>query len=564
MYKYIWEGLKNTKAGLFTALQILTSILSLSINAKILYWLSKAVEDLEHATQYEWYIIIACIIQLILDCVARLGEMEIHILFTYLNERLSNKLIDADVELFQKTSPADINSTAGKLWQICKIPIIRVSQIQNVINMSVNLVALWLLVPNQIPKIVVCYALCGVIVYFVNKYWDKIDEETDNMKDQRNAHLDEISNGFMEARSFPNTLKTHRTMIHSHNVDIMKILYKRQIMSLVMDLVAEITDTASMMFIVVWSVAMLISGESVISSSVAMAAIMYAWRMIRPFNDLIIQTSEMSLIKPQLLKLNKILDYEDKVADGTIELTHFNNSIEFRDVNFSYSDSNSVLNGVSLTIKKGQSIGICGPTGGGKSTFMKLLPRFYDVCSGGIYIDGINIKNLTKESIKQHMAIVHQNIYIFNGTIRENIEYSCWPNKPTEAQLIEACKRAAIYDFIIAQPNGFDQKVGPRGLKLSGGERQRVALARLFLLNPDIIILDEATAALDNKTEEIVQQNLKYFNGKTIITIAHRLSTIQDCDEIVVIDNHTIVEKGTHEQLRSKNGIYAALLKKGT
>lgn len=197
----------------------------------------------------------------------------------------------------------------------------------------------------------------------------------------------------------------------------------------------------------------------------------------------------------------------------------------------------------------------------GKSTLIKLIPIFYDPTYGRVLIDGINIKEFSFESLRKRIVIVHQHNYIFKGTILYNITYGIG-REVTMDQIVDACEKCCIYDFITSLPEGFETQVGPNGLKLSGGQQQRIALARIFLRDPDIIILDEATSALDNDSESIVQKNLELFKDKTIIMIAHRLSTIQNCDKIVVIDEHNLVEEGSHEELLNKQGLYYELWKK--
>ena len=246
--------------------------------------------------------------------------------------------------------------------------------------------------------------------------------------------------------------------------------------------------------------------------------------------------------------------YDNKIKNGSIELTSFNRSIKIQDVKFSYNDSDNVLNGVTLDIRKGEKIGICGVSGGGKSTLLKLIPRMYDVDKGSIKIDGINIKDIERESLKKYIGTVHQDTYIFNKSVMENIRFA----KPsaTDNEVIEATKKAYAYDFILSLPDGFNTEVGPKGLKLSGGQKQRISLARVFLANPDVILLDEATSALDVETERLVQKAINQFKNKTVIAVAHRLSTIKDFDRIVVIDQHKIVEVGSHDGLLKRGGLY--------
>ncbi len=246
-------------------------------------------------------------------------------------------------------------------------------------------------------------------------------------------------------------------------------------------------------------------------------------------------------------------DIEDKENAG--ELKNVTGVIDYENVSFSYDNSESVLNNINLHVDAGKSVAIVGPSGGGKTTLCSLLPRFYDVTGGSIKIDGTDIRDVTQKSLRSYIGIVQQDVYLFNGTIRENIAYG--KLDATLEEIEQAARSADLIDFIESLPNGFDTEVGERGARLSGGQKQRIAIARVFLKNPPILILDEATSALDNESERYIQESLdKLSVGRTTITIAHRLSTILGADEIIVLDEDGIKERGNHKELIKRGGLY--------
>ncbi len=251
-----------------------------------------------------------------------------------------------------------------------------------------------------------------------------------------------------------------------------------------------------------------------------------------------------------------IVDKEDAV-----ELKDVKGHIEFKNVTFSYTNGeDTVLSNVNMDIEPGKTVALVGPSGAGKTTLCHLIPRFYDINDGKILIDGIDIRDIKLESLRKNIGIVQQDVFLFTGTIKENIAYGD-PSKSDE-EIIEAAKKASIHDFIMTLPNGYDTFIGEKGVKLSGGQKQRISIARLFLKNPPILILDEATSALDNQTEIMIQESLeKLAEGRTALVIAHRLSTIKNADEILVLTNEGIEERGSHEKLLEKNGIYSQLYK---
>ena len=254
-----------------------------------------------------------------------------------------------------------------------------------------------------------------------------------------------------------------------------------------------------------------------------------------------------------------VMETEPEIVDSpdAQPLSDVKGRVCYEDVSFHYSDDDTcVLSHVSFEIPAGRSVALVGPSGSGKTTICSLLPRFYDVTGGRITIDGKDVRTLTLKSLRSQIGMVQQDVYLFSGTIRENIAYG----KPGASmdEITEAARRANIHDFIQELPDGYDTFVGERGARLSGGQKQRISIARVFLKNPPILILDEATSALDNESERWIQQSLEELSkDRTTITIAHRLSTIRNADEIIVITENGIAERGTHESLLEKGGIYA-------
>lgn len=255
----------------------------------------------------------------------------------------------------------------------------------------------------------------------------------------------------------------------------------------------------------------------------------------------------------------EIMDAEPEAdSEGAVDAGELKGHIELRDVTYAYDSENNVLHHVNLNIEKGRKFALVGPSGGGKTTICHLIPHFYDSFTGEILLDGKEIHTLTMESLRRNIGIVQQDIYLFNDTIRENIRYG--KLDATEDEIILAAKRANIHNYIMSMPDGYDTKIGERGVRLSGGQKQRLSIARVFLKNPPILILDEATSALDNTTEILIQTALdELCEGRTTLVVAHRLSTIKNADEIAVVSNGEIVEQGSHEALVEKNGIYRQL-----
>ncbi len=289
-----------------------------------------------------------------------------------------------------------------------------------------------------------------------------------------------------------------------------------------------------------------------------MAYLLYVTTLLASIKTILDFTEQFQRGMTGIERFIEIMDTKPEITDSenAKDLPTVKGNIDFEDVSFMYSaDEKTVLQSFDLHIKAGQRVAVVGPSGSGKTTLCNLLPRFYDVSGGRILLDGHNIKDVTIKSLRKQIGIVQQEVYLFSGTVFENISYG--KMDATEEEIINAAKAAGAHEFITELPNGYNTYVGERGVKLSGGQKQRISIARVFLKNPPILILDEATSALDNESERIVQSSLdRLAKGRTVLTIAHRLTTVKNSDMIIVLTENGIEESGTHEELLEKKGIY--------
>ena len=287
---------------------------------------------------------------------------------------------------------------------------------------------------------------------------------------------------------------------------------------------------------------------------------LYVATFISPIRKMVLFMEQYMQGSAGFARFLEIMRTEPEIKDApdAEELKDVKGHIEYKDVSFYYTRDVDILKNINIDISPGESFALVGPSGGGKTTLCHLLTRFYDVCSGIISVDGKDIRNVTQKSLRRSIGIIQQDVFMFAGTIMENIRYG----RPdaTDEEVINAAKLAKIHDEIISMPDGYDSYIGERGVKLSGGQKQRVSIARVFLKNPPILILDEATSALDSVTEQKIQESLSNLSaGRTTIIIAHRLSTIRNADRIAVVDTQKIVECGSHDELMALNGVYAEL-----
>lgn len=305
--------------------------------------------------------------------------------------------------------------------------------------------------------------------------------------------------------------------------------------------------------------------EGKMSSGDIVAFILYVQTLLTTVRRIVEFTEQFQRGMTGIERFTEIMGQDIEIFDDedAVDLEDVKGKIEIKDVSFKYNNnSENVLNNISFTINPGQKVALVGPSGGGKTTLCNLIPRFYDVEDGEILVEGIDVRKIKLQSLRSNIGMVQQDVYLFSGTVRENILYG----KPdaTEQEVIDAAKAAGAYDFIMNLENGFDTYVGERGVMLSGGQKQRISIARVFLKNPPILILDEATSALDNKSEFIVQESLENLaKGRSSLTIAHRLTTVQNADLILVLTEDGIIERGTHQQLMEQKGYYYNLYTQG-
>ena len=292
------------------------------------------------------------------------------------------------------------------------------------------------------------------------------------------------------------------------------------------------------------------------------AFVLYITTLITPVRTLVNIFEQIQEGSTGFKRFCEIMDIpEEEQDENALKPEKLNGDIVFDNVSFAYKndeEANSVISGFSMKISAGRTVALVGPSGGGKTTICHLIPRFYEIDSGKITVDGFDLKELDRAVLRKNIGIVQQDVFLFNGTIRENIAYGDF--NATDDEIAEAAKKANIHDYILSLPDGYNTNVGERGVKLSGGQKQRVSIARAFLKNPPILILDEATSALDNVTETLIQSALsKLSEGRTTLVVAHRLSTVKSADEIIVITSEGIKERGTHDELMKLNGIYRGL-----
>lgn len=422
-----------------------------------------------------------------------------------------------------------------------------------------------ILISINVPMTLIIYAIIPFMFIVAARYRKRMREAQQKQRvhiGDINSEIEDSLSGIRVVRSFTNEELEKDKFSESNNyfLGIKKSYYK--------NMAAFMTVTRT--FDGIMHLALILTGgyfmiQWTIDPADLIVYVMYVRTMIMTVNRIVEFTEQFQKGITGIERFGEIMDIEPEIKDtpGAKDIEKVSGNLEFKDVWFRYNkDLPYVIKDFNLKISPGESVAIVGPSGSGKTTICNLIPRFYEVTKGHILLDDTDTKDITLKSLRENIGIVQQDVYLFSGSILDNIRYG--REDATFEEVVEVSKMAGAYEFIKEMPDGFDTHVGERGVKLSGGQKQRISIARVFLKNPKVLILDEATSALDNESELIVQQSLERLTkGRTTLTIAHRLTTVQNSDLILVMSEEGIVERGTHEELMAKKSYYYNLYTKG-
>ena len=423
------------------------------------------------------------------------------------------------------------------------------------------LVSFIILAFMNVPLTLIMFAVLPFMVIILAKYNHKM---RDGFKESRkkvgelNSQIEDSLLGIRVVKSFANE-HIEEEKFKTGNVGFLNIK------SIVYKLMGSFTAINRVFEGIMYIVVVIAGGIFLINKRIEaadyVAYLMYISVLLTAIKRIVEFAEQFQRGMTGIERFSEIMDIEPSIKDkqGAKELEVTEGNIDFKNVSFKYSDvTENVLTNLNIHIEKGQKVALVGPSGSGKTTLCNLIPRFYEITDGEILIDDTNIQDVTLKSLRTNIGVVQQDVYLFSGTVKENIAYGL--KDATDEDIYNAARLAGAHEFIKGLPKGYDTYVGERGVKLSGGQKQRISIARVFLKNPKILILDEATSALDNESEQIVKKSLDLLaQGRTTLIVAHRLTTIKNADNILVMTNDGIEESGTHEDLIKKNGIYAKL-----
>lgn len=472
-------------------------------------------------------------------------------IFIYEYNKFIGKCSEIDYRAYAKNSPAAIETASEFIHYIAKYGIVLGKFINAIISLVILFVTIFTINRTAMFIFIPIYIAASILVKLLFNKFDSIDKVVSEARKSRNQTSFNIISGFQEVRTFGTAKREVDKIKDMSNIDQTSTKKKMRITCFV-DLILNSTSYISI------GIVIFLIQYGAIDAILGLALANLSDKFVYPLLNIIDIINDLSDGSHLYELYSSIMNYENQIIDGDINLDETIESIDMENVSFSYDSSNQILESINLSFKKGEKIGICGASGGGKSTIFKLLNRFYDPEEGSIKVNGIDLKKLSLQSYRKRVKAVHQENELFPGTIKENLLYGS-PHS-TDDKIIEACKKANIYDFIMGLENRFDTDIGPKGIKLSGGERQRIAIARVLLTKPEVLLLDEATSALDNESEKLIQEAIYNLNC-TVIMIAHRLTTIKNCDKIVVVGNHGILEEGNHNELLDKKGEYYKMAK---
>ena len=427
------------------------------------------------------------------------------------------------------------------------------------------LISLIILLKINVKMTLLIYLMIPLMIYFSGHYRNKMRRA---QKDQRvhighlNSSIEDSLLGIKVVKSFANEDVEREKFTEENNKFLgIKKRYYRSMAGF--NTINRIFDGLMYLILITSGGYFLMKGE--IGPEDLIVYVMFIQSLLATVRRIIEFTEQFQKGMTGIERFAEIMAIEPDIKDkeDALEIKNVRGEISFKNVDFSYGKGDSkVLNNFSVDITPGEKLAIVGPSGAGKTTICNLIPRFYDVDAGSVTVDVIDVRDIKIKSLRENIGIVQQDVYLFSGTVKDNIGYG--KSTASDREIIEAAKLAGAYEFIKSLPNGFDTYVGERGVKLSGGQKQRISIARVFLKNPPILILDEATSALDNKSEIVVQDSIeKLSKGRTTITIAHRLTTVQNADLILVMTRDGIVERGSHQDLMAKKGYYYNLYTKG-
>ena len=422
-------------------------------------------------------------------------------------------------------------------------------------------VAFCILCQTNVLLTLIIFAALPLMVGCSNYFSKKMRQ---SFKDSRyhlgelNARVEDSLSGIRVVKSFANE-ELEKEKFADNNARFLKIKYGMYHNMAGFHSVTRLFDGVMYILVVVLGALFMIDGS--ISAADLVAYLLYVTTLLASIRRIVEFMEQFQRGITGIERFTEVMNEPVAIADrpNAREMGDVRGEIDFDHVSFTYNSGlKNVLTDINLHVRAGESIALVGPSGGGKTTMCSLIPRFYEVTGGAIRIDGADIREFTLHSLRNHIGVVQQDVYMFSGSIADNIEYGR-PGASRE-EIIEAAKLAGAHEFILSLENGYDTYVGERGVRLSGGQKQRISIARVFLKNPPILILDEATSALDNESEHLVQQSLeKLMKGRTTFTIAHRLTTIRNANTILVLTDEGIVEQGTHKALIEKHGVYASL-----